>query len=65
MAGPSGCGKTATLMVVAHKHGIAVEEWGNPLTTPFNVTREAGIVKSKYSISVYFTFTSCFFHEEI
>ena len=29
-------------MVIARKHDILVEEWTNPLTTPFNVSRQAG-----------------------
>ena len=43
LTGPPGCGKTATLMVVAKKHGIEVEEWSNPLTTPYFVSKQAGL----------------------
>ncbi|XP_076805494.1 cell cycle checkpoint protein RAD17-like [Clavelina lepadiformis] len=43
LTGPPGCGKSTTLTLVAKKHGLQLEEWTNPLTTPYTVTKEAGL----------------------
>lgn len=44
LTGPPGSGKTATVVVIARKHDIYIEEWSNPLTTPFSVSRQAGML---------------------
>ena len=43
ISGPSGCGKTATLKLAAAKFGYSVDEWLNPVTTSFELTKRAGL----------------------
>ena len=42
MTGPTGSGKTITLRLLAEKHKINVEEWINPVTSSFELKKEAG-----------------------
>uniref|UniRef100_H2ZNE5 ATPase AAA-type core domain-containing protein n=1 Tax=Ciona savignyi TaxID=51511 RepID=H2ZNE5_CIOSA len=59
LTGPPGCGKTTTLMVVAKKHGVQVEEWSDPLTIPYNLTKQSDLqYKSEITLFEEFVFRS-------